>query len=172
MQPHTSVTNSNEIEEAFTEIYGHFSHNQWKAQRFALSIDSVCEVYDRFSSKFEPKSLLQTLAYLSNNPTQAKFASDMRLDIKTIMGRVDSVVDILYDGLDEVLMHFILPNLQIHWEDRLNNYPHDGPLENVTHLVDVTVVKLYGFDQESANWKNFYSKKHKFHCWKFTGIIL
>lgn len=60
--------------------------------------------------------------------------------------------------------------LQIQWEKRLNEpIATHGPLTGATFLVDVTIFPVHGFEAKDPHWKDFYSAKHKLHCWKFTG---
>jgi len=61
---------------------------------------------------------------------------------------------------------------EIDWETRLESpYPVRGPLKNVTHIIDATVIRLTNFTYGTQNWKTFYSKKHKYHCWKYSGCV-
>lgn len=149
--------------------------------RFGLAIKPVTYLYVKYPtlSNVPLDHLLPTLELWHTGATRQVIAQNWRISYPTLKARVRDTTASLVAVLDEVLYCLIfIPNYQIHWDSRFD-YPVPlwGPLAGCTTLIDVTVIPIHGFPFVNAEiaketgdpYRTFYSQKHQYHCWKFTG---
>jgi len=149
------------LEDILQTYFGQLNDRRWSSN-FSVSKDTLLELVDLYCPKYiRTLQLVVTIYWLSNYPTWDQLATFFRRDPKTLREDTGIGIAVLYDNLNE-----------IEWDRRLGEpVAQNGPLADVTFTVDVTICELTAFSHSTANWKNFYSKKHNTHCWKYTGII-